>query len=46
MVTDQIDKEVKKVEMWDDRDIMMTSQVDNKVTRVFYGIDIYDGRSS
>ena len=45
MMTDQIDKEVKKVEMWD-RHIVMTGQVDKKVTRVLYGIDTYDNRSS
>ena len=34
MMTDQIEKEVKRVEMWD-RHIMMTGQGDKKVTRVY-----------
>ena len=44
MMTDQIDKEMKKVEVWA-RHIMMTDHVDKKVTKVC-GIDIYDDRSS
>ena len=34
MVTDEIDKEVNRVETWD-RHIMMTGQVDKKVARVY-----------
>ena len=45
-MTDQIDKEVKRVEMWD-RHIMMTGQVDTKVERVYIcGIDTCDDRSN
>ena len=38
MMTDQIDKKLKRVEMWD-RHIMMTDHVEKKVARV----DMWDG---